>query len=110
MDKPLPVAIGVLLSLPGQRRYWSMNEAPLEVELTAYPAQEDVRVLEEGLERFNRETPVGADRTKLPIAVWVRRQGACAGWGLRRHPLRLALPQLALGGRGAKRPRLGNAL
>jgi ribosomal protein S18 acetylase RimI-like enzyme len=56
-----------------------MNETAMEVELTAHPVQEDVRVLEEGLERFNRESAHGADRTKRPIAVWVRREGRVLG-------------------------------
>jgi GNAT superfamily N-acetyltransferase len=56
-----------------------MKDAGIEVELTAVPAEEDVRVLEEGLEHFNREALLGADRTKVPIAAWVRREGRVLG-------------------------------
>jgi len=56
-----------------------MNGHTMQVEFTADPAEEDVRVLEEGLERFNRDAPLAADRTKVPIAVWVRQDGRVRG-------------------------------
>jgi GNAT superfamily N-acetyltransferase len=56
-----------------------MDEARIAMELTADPIQGDLRVLEEGLERFNRESAFGADRTKTPIAVWLRRDGRVLG-------------------------------
>jgi GNAT superfamily N-acetyltransferase len=56
-----------------------MNDTAVEVELTSDPSEEDVRSLEEGLDRFNRDHPLGADRTKVPIAVWARRDGRVLG-------------------------------
>lgn len=51
----------------------------IELELTAKPAARDVRVLNEGLERFNRASDVGGDRVKVPIAVWMRRDRRVLG-------------------------------
>jgi GNAT superfamily N-acetyltransferase len=56
-----------------------MNDAAVEVEVTADPADEDVQLLEEGLERFNRDDPRATDRTKVPIAVWLRQEGRVVG-------------------------------
>jgi GNAT superfamily N-acetyltransferase len=49
------------------------------VELSARPAEEDVRVLTEGLERFNLVNATATDRSKLPIAAWLRRDGRMLG-------------------------------
>jgi ribosomal protein S18 acetylase RimI-like enzyme len=51
----------------------------IDLELSANPAETDVQVLSDGLERFNRSTAVGTDRTKIPIAVWMRRDGQVLG-------------------------------
>jgi ribosomal protein S18 acetylase RimI-like enzyme len=51
----------------------------IDLELSANPAETDVQVLSDGLERFNRRTVVGTDRTKIPIAVWMRRDGQVLG-------------------------------
>jgi ribosomal protein S18 acetylase RimI-like enzyme len=51
----------------------------IDLELSTTPAERDVQVLSDGFERFNRMIPVGADRTKIPIAVWMRRDGQVLG-------------------------------
>jgi GNAT superfamily N-acetyltransferase len=50
-----------------------------ELEVSANPSQRDIRILSEGIERFNQSTPFGADRTKVPLAVWLRRDGGLFG-------------------------------
>jgi GNAT superfamily N-acetyltransferase len=44
----------------------------LRLELDTDPAENDIEVLEAGLDEFNRSTPLGRDRTKVPVAVWLR--------------------------------------
>lgn len=56
-----------------------LGEEALELELSAHPSAGDVQVLSDGIERFNQSTPFGADRTKVPLAVWLRRDGEVAG-------------------------------
>jgi ribosomal protein S18 acetylase RimI-like enzyme len=64
---------------PDRRHYWGDVAAfGIEMELTSNPAPEDVRALEKGLERFNRSS-AGVDRTKVPIAVWMRQEGRVLG-------------------------------
>jgi ribosomal protein S18 acetylase RimI-like enzyme len=67
------------LSEATRRTDGSTDNAALELDLTAQPAEEDIRLLEAGLERFNRAAPLGADRTKVPLAVWLRRKGRLLG-------------------------------
>lgn len=55
------------------------GEDGLEWELSAHPSGRDVRVLSEGIERFNQSTPFGGDRIKVPLAVWLRRAGVVVG-------------------------------
>lgn len=55
------------------------REGEFELELSAHPTEADVRVLSEGIERFNQSTPFGADRTKAPLAVWLRKDGHVLG-------------------------------
>lgn len=55
-----------------------MNDG-IELELTAIPAERDIQVLNEGLERFNRASDVGGDRVKVPLAVWMRRERQVLG-------------------------------
>ncbi len=50
-----------------------------ELELSANPSERDIRVLSDGIERFNQSTPFGADRTKVPLAVLLRRGGEVVG-------------------------------
>jgi ribosomal protein S18 acetylase RimI-like enzyme len=50
-----------------------------ELELSAHPGEDDIQVLNDGIERFNRSTPFGRDRTKVPMAVWLRRHGQVLG-------------------------------
>jgi ribosomal protein S18 acetylase RimI-like enzyme len=50
-----------------------------EIEVTADPAPADIQILKDGLERFNQQSAFGADRTKVPIAVWLRRNGRVLG-------------------------------
>jgi ribosomal protein S18 acetylase RimI-like enzyme len=66
------------------RDYWPVRSnqpthGSIDLELSTTPAERDVQVLSDGLERFNRMIPVGADRTKIPIAVWMRRDGQVLG-------------------------------
>jgi hypothetical protein len=56
-----------------------MDANSIEMELSASPTEEDIRVLSEGLERFNRASALGGDRSKVPIAVWMRRDGRVVG-------------------------------
>jgi ribosomal protein S18 acetylase RimI-like enzyme len=56
-----------------------MDTSRIEIELTASPEEGDIRVLSEGLERFNRASAVGGARLKIPIAVWMRRDGQVVG-------------------------------
>jgi ribosomal protein S18 acetylase RimI-like enzyme len=51
----------------------------LDLEVSAKPNLADIEVLEQGLEQFNRSTPFGRDRTKVPLAVWLRRRGRVLG-------------------------------
>jgi GNAT superfamily N-acetyltransferase len=51
----------------------------LSLELDANPVEKDIRILEDGIEEFNRSTQFGRDRTKLPVAVWLRRRGRVLG-------------------------------
>jgi ribosomal protein S18 acetylase RimI-like enzyme len=71
------------------RKYWFVADQrgaedtedtdDTELELSLDPADEDVRVLIEGLERFNESNAFGADRTKVPAAVFLRRHGQVVG-------------------------------
>jgi len=56
-----------------------MDTTRIDLELTSKPAPDDVRALEEGLESYNRSATTGTDRTKVPIAVWMRRGGRLLG-------------------------------
>jgi GNAT superfamily N-acetyltransferase len=51
----------------------------IELELTASPSEEDVRVLDVGLTNFNIASGFGNDRNKLPLAVFLRRNGEVVG-------------------------------
>lgn len=51
----------------------------IEVELSANPAEEDVQALRDGLELFNRTVAIAANRTKVPVGVWMRRDGQVIG-------------------------------
>jgi ribosomal protein S18 acetylase RimI-like enzyme len=55
-----------------------MDTTRIELELTSKPAPGDIRALEEGLEGFNRSRTT-AYRTKVPLAVWMRREGRIIG-------------------------------
>lgn len=78
--RPASAAAGTYL-----RKYWfvngnrSVDDDGIELELIAIPAEEDVQVLRNGLERFNRASPLGRDPVKIPIAVWMRREGQVLG-------------------------------
>jgi ribosomal protein S18 acetylase RimI-like enzyme len=50
-----------------------------ELELSAQPGQDDIQVLNDGIEQFNRSTSFGRDRVKVPVAVWLRRHGRVLG-------------------------------
>jgi ribosomal protein S18 acetylase RimI-like enzyme len=50
-----------------------------ELELSAHPGEDDIQVLNDGIEQFNRSTPFGRDRVKVPVAVWLRRHGRVLG-------------------------------
>jgi ribosomal protein S18 acetylase RimI-like enzyme len=54
-------------------------EQSIELEVTSNPTDEDVRVLSQGLERFNQASAFGANRNKNPIAVWLRQDGEVLG-------------------------------
>lgn len=56
-----------------------MDESEFQLELTTTPARGDVRILEEGLERFNQQSAFSADRAKIPVAVWLRQAGRVLG-------------------------------
>ena len=56
-----------------------MDTTRIDLELTSEPATDDIRALEEGLESFSRSKTTGMDRTKVPIAVWMRREGCLLG-------------------------------
>lgn len=51
----------------------------LTVELDPHPGESDLQILEEGLDQFNASTPLGRDRKKIPLAVWLRRDGRVLG-------------------------------
>jgi ribosomal protein S18 acetylase RimI-like enzyme len=57
------------------------NQEPddLTVELDTHPDKSDIQVLEKGLDKFNRSTPLGPDREKVPLAVWLRRDRRVLG-------------------------------
>jgi ribosomal protein S18 acetylase RimI-like enzyme len=44
----------------------------MELILSADPTEDEIQVLRDGLEHFNRTTPFGGDRAKNPLAVWLR--------------------------------------
>jgi ribosomal protein S18 acetylase RimI-like enzyme len=50
-----------------------------KLELSAHPGEDDIQVLNDGIEQFNRSTPFGRDRVKVPVAVWLRRHGRVLG-------------------------------
>jgi ribosomal protein S18 acetylase RimI-like enzyme len=56
-----------------------MDTTRIELELTSQPAPGDIRAVEEGLESFNRSKTADTNRTKVPIAVWMRREGRLIG-------------------------------
>jgi GNAT superfamily N-acetyltransferase len=56
-----------------------METQDIELELSVNPAEEDIQVLTDGLEQFNRVSAFGSDRAKIPIAVWMRRDGRVLG-------------------------------
>lgn len=56
-----------------------MDEFGIEFEITAKPTQENIRVLEAGLETFNRAAATSSERNKVPLAVWMRRDGHVLG-------------------------------
>jgi GNAT superfamily N-acetyltransferase len=56
-----------------------MLEDRVELEVTAHPALEDVAALSSGLEAFNQNIPLARDRTKRPLAVFLRRDGRVVG-------------------------------
>jgi GNAT superfamily N-acetyltransferase len=51
----------------------------LQLELSAHPVTTDIKILEDGIERFNHSTPFNRDRSKIPLAVWLRRRGRVLG-------------------------------
>lgn len=51
----------------------------LSLELDANPSKSDIQVLDDGLEQFNHSTPLGRDRIKNPVAVWLRQRGRVLG-------------------------------
>jgi ribosomal protein S18 acetylase RimI-like enzyme len=51
----------------------------LSLELDANPSKSDIQVLDDGLAQFNNSTPVGRDRIKIPVAVWLRQRGRVLG-------------------------------
>ncbi len=50
-----------------------------EVEVTEAPAPEDVATFDAGLEAFNQGISLARDRTKVPLAVLLRRDGRVVG-------------------------------
>ena len=51
----------------------------LRLELDRDPKALDVEVLDRGLAQFNRSSPLGGDRVKVALAVWLRRGGRVLG-------------------------------
>jgi GNAT superfamily N-acetyltransferase len=51
----------------------------IELERTANSAEQDIQVLRDGLETFNRASAFGGDRVKIPVAVWMRRDAQVLG-------------------------------
>jgi ribosomal protein S18 acetylase RimI-like enzyme len=51
----------------------------MELHISADPTEEEIQVLRDGLDRFNQTTPFGSDRTKSPLAVWLREDGRVLG-------------------------------
>jgi GNAT superfamily N-acetyltransferase len=54
------------------------NDDEIQLELTASPNANDIRLLGEGLTRSTART-VDVDATKVPVAVWMRQQGQILG-------------------------------
>jgi ribosomal protein S18 acetylase RimI-like enzyme len=50
-----------------------------QIELSSEPDASEVKLLNEGIERFNQSTPFGRDRTKVPLAVFLRHDGGVIG-------------------------------
>ena len=51
----------------------------LRLELDVNPSKGDIQVLDHGLEQFDNSTPLGRDRIKIPVAVWLRQHGHVLG-------------------------------
>jgi ribosomal protein S18 acetylase RimI-like enzyme len=51
----------------------------LSLELDANPSENDIKVLEDGIEQFNHSTPFDRDRIKVPLAVWLRQHEQIVG-------------------------------
>lgn len=56
-----------------------MAEDGVNLDFTLHPDPRDVAVLSEGLEAFNETVPQAGDRTKVSLAVFLRREGRVAG-------------------------------
>jgi GNAT superfamily N-acetyltransferase len=51
----------------------------VEIECTLDPEPGDVAALSSGLDAFNETNPLALDRTKVPLAVFLRRDGRVVG-------------------------------
>ncbi len=54
------------------------DDDEIQLEPTASPDPNDIRLLSDGLTRFTA-TKTDEDRTKVPVAVWIRQQGLVLG-------------------------------